>query len=165
MGTTGEVISAYNNSPQIRPNIVTREGKPITSVKPSPYGAGETLFKPEGGFCLDISLSAQRVPGTDVVVRVRNIAGVIVNHFNSCLDNFNDVTAPEPGFILEIPKCSLPPGPYSIDVELWENGRRSDQINEACQINVADGIFDGRPAKASGDNASTLTPYRWSIKK
>lgn len=163
-GATDEVIAVYNNLTESNLSTARRGDKPIAQVTVESLPAQESLIKPEGGFRLNILLNLQKYQQPNLVVRLRNIAGVVVQHFNSCLDDFDQNRDAISGMLLEVPKCSLPPGPYSLDLELWVRGQCIDSITSACQLDIADGFYDGRPAKACADNATSLIPYRWSVK-
>jgi lipopolysaccharide transport system ATP-binding protein len=62
--------------------------------------------------------------------------------------------------ICEISELTLPPGNYSINCNLTQNGILEDHIENAYQFQVHDGYLRGRLIK-SGGRAKVLIPHKW----
>ncbi|QEF99641.1 Teichoic acids export ATP-binding protein TagH [Stieleria maiorica] len=96
-------------------------------------------------------------------LRVYDDKGHFITQFDSRLNSLEDDL---PNVSTDVIRCSVPevllmPGHYRVDVELFAEGVRQDQVKAACAIEVISGRLHGRPLKDRNNLPSIAHPHRW----
>lgn len=123
---------------------------------------GGTIIHMGGGY--HVTIEADRgMPHLGALVRVRDQNGGVVQYFNTAFKGDADqIGSDSPSrFKLQVPRASLPPGHYTLDVELWLPKGQADAVEGACRFEIHDGYFEGRQARKYVGQCSTLTSHQW----
>lgn len=166
-GDVKNAIARYNQSVPVRSTRPVSKGvdndRPaLMEVTLSPSDQGP-IVTAATGYRLTIT-STKPAPGLGVVVNVRNSAGTVIHHFNTDFDSPENLArdAISGRFILDVPQACLPPGTYTLDIELWTSLGRQDILENACELEISDGYFEGRKTDSFVNRCTSIISHAWT---